>query len=225
MERYIRNEKMLSPAENQKLRTFRVAVVGCGGLGGYIIEMLARLGIGYLTLIDGDVFEPSNLNRQLLSNPENIGQPKAREAKQRVKEINPEITTVAVYEFLTEVNAEEILKGHDLICDALDNIKSRRIIEKAAEKLNTPMIFGAIAGWYAQVCTIMPGDRILERLYPAEMEKGAETHYGNPSFTPALAASIQVAEAIKVLLNKEGLLRNKVLSINLLNHEYQVIEL
>jgi molybdopterin/thiamine biosynthesis adenylyltransferase len=187
--------------------------------------MLARLGIGYLTVIDGDVFEPSNLNRQLLSNPENIGEPKAREAKLRVKDINPEITTVAVYEFLSDENAEEFLKGHDLIMDALDNIKSRRIIEKAAEKLNTPLIFGAIAGWYAQVCTIMPGDRILERLYPEGMEKGAETHYGNPSFTPALAASIQVAEAIKVLLNKGSLLRNKVLSINLLNHEYQIIEL
>lgn len=216
---------MLSQKENLHLRTLRVAVVGCGGLGGYIIEMLARLGIGYLTVIDGDVFEPSNLNRQILSKPENIGEPKAREAKLRVKEINPEITTVAVYEFLSDDNAKEFLNGHDLIMDALDNIESRRIIEKAAEKLNTPLIFGAIAGWYAQVCTIMPGDRVLERLYPEGMEKGAETHYGNPSFTPALAASIQVAEAIKVLLNKGSLLRNKVLSINLLNHEYQVVEL
>ncbi len=225
MERYIRNEKMLSPAENQKLRTFRVAVVGCGGLGGYLTEMLARLGIAHLTLIDGDVFQTSNLNRQLLSKPENIGQPKAREAKQRIKEVNPEVTTVAVYEFLTEKNAGEILKGHDLICDALDNIKSRLLLESTAEKLNIPLIFGAIAGWHAQVCTILPGDRVLERLYPDGLEKGAETHFGNPSFTPALAASIQVAEAVKVLLKKEGLLQNKILSINLLNHEYQVVDI
>lgn len=225
MERYIRNEKMLSPAENQKLRTFRVAVVGCGGLGGYIIEMLARLGIAHLTLIDGDVFQTSNLNRQLLSKPDNIGQRKAGAAKQRVLKINPEVRTEAIYDFLTHENAEEILKGHDLICDALDNIKTRMILETAAEKLNIPMIFGAIAGWHAQVCTIMPGDKVLERLYPEGMERGAETYYGNPSFTPALAASIQVAEAVKVLLNKGDLLRNKVLSINLLNHEYQVVEL
>ncbi len=225
MERYIRNEKMLSPAENQRLRTFRVAVVGCGGLGGYIIEMLARLGIGHLTLIDGDVFEPSNLNRQLLSTPEKLGQPKASEARLRVKEINPEVKTEAIYEFLNEENAERILAQHDLIFDALDNVKSRRIIEMAAEKLDIPMVFGAIAGWYAQVCTIMPGDRMIQKLYPEDVNKGAETHLGNPSFTPALAASIQVAEAIKVLLGKGPLLRNKVLSINLLDHEYQVIEL
>jgi len=225
MERYIRNEKMLSPAENQRLRTFRVAVVGCGGLGGYIIEMLARLGIGHLTLIDGDVFEPSNLNRQLLSTPEKLGQPKASEARLRVREVNPEVKAEAIYEFLTEENAGRILAGHDLICDALDNVQSRRIIEMAAEKLNIPMVFGAIAGWYAQVCTIMPGDRMIQKLYPEEVNKGAETHLGNPSFTPALAASIQVAEAIKVLLGKGNLLRNKVLSINLLDQEYQVIEL
>lgn len=225
MERYIRNEKMLSPAENQRLRTFRVAVVGCGGLGGYIIEMLARLGIGHLTLIDGDVFEPSNLNRQLLSTPEKLGQPKASEARLRVKEINPEVKTEAIYEFLNEENAERILAQHDLIFDALDNVKSRRIIEMAAEKLDIPMVFGAIAGWYAQVCTIMPGDRMIQKLYPEDVNKGAETQLGNPSFTPALAASIQVAEAIKVLLGKGPLLRNKVLSINLLDHEYQVIEL
>lgn len=225
MERYIRNEKMLNPAENKRLRTFRIAVVGCGGLGGYLIEMLARLGIGHLTLIDGDVFEPSNLNRQLLSTPENMGEPKAREAKRRVKEINPEINTEAIYEFLTKENADRILSGHDLICDALDNVKSRRIVEKAAETLNTPLVFGAIAGWYAQVCTIMPGDRMMEKLYPEDVNKGAESHLGNPSFTPALAASIQVAEAIKVLLNKGTLLRGKILSINLLDHEYQVIEI
>lgn len=225
MERYIRNERMLSPAENQRLRTFRVAVVGCGGLGGYIIEMLARLGIGQLTLIDGDVFEPSNLNRQLLSTPETLGQPKASEARLRVREINPDIKTEAIYEFITGENAQSILTGHDLICDALDNVKSRRIVEMAAEKLNIPLVFGAIAGWYAQVCTILPGDRMMEKLFPEEVIKGAETHLGNPSFTPALAASIQVAEAVKVLLGKGDLLRYKVLSINLLDHEYQVIEL
>jgi molybdopterin/thiamine biosynthesis adenylyltransferase len=132
---------------------------------------------------------------------------------------------MSISEFITEENAVSILAGHDLICDALDNVTSRRLIEKAAEQLNTPLVFGAIAGWYAQVCTIMPGDRMMEKIYPEETGKGAETQLGNPSFTPALAASIQVAEAIKVLLGKGQLLRHKVLSINLLDHEYQVIEL
>ncbi|HSV88649.1 MAG TPA: HesA/MoeB/ThiF family protein [Bacteroidales bacterium] len=225
MERYIRNEKMLSPAENQRLRTFKVAVVGCGGLGGYIIEMLTRLGIAHLTVIDGDVFQTSNLNRQLLSTPDTIGLSKAREAVKRAKEINPDVSVKPVMEFLSEINAEVILPGHDLICDALDNATARRMLEGFAEKFNIPLIFGAIAGWYAQVSTIMPGDRTISKLYPEELHRGEETHLGNPSFTPALAASIQVAEAVKVLLNKEGILRNKILSVNLLTHEYQLFDI
>ena len=225
MERYARNEKMLSPEENRRIRNYRAAVAGCGGLGGYIIEMLARLGIGHLTLIDGDVFEPSNLNRQIFSTPANLGEPKAREAKKRVREINPEIQTEAVYEFLNRENAQTILAGHDLIFDALDNVGSRRIIEHAAETLDIPMVFGAIAGWYAQICTILPGDRMVEKIFPDEVNKGAEIQLGNPSFSPALAASIQVAEGLKVLLGKGQLLRNKILMINLLEHKYEVVDL
>lgn len=222
-DRYIRNEKMLSPQENKSLAGFRIAVVGCGGLGGHIIEMLARLGIGYITAIDGDVFEESNLNRQLLSLPSNIGEPKALSAAERIMQVNPLVEVNPVYKFLTDENAEELLTGHDVIIDALDNISSRRMVERAAENLNTPMVFGAIAGWYAQVCTIFPGDRMLEKLYPEDINKGAETQLGNPSFTPALAASLQVAEALKVLLGKGTILRKKLLVISVLDHEYEVI--
>ncbi len=222
--RYIRNESMLSREENIRLRSFRVAVAGCGGLGGYIIEMLARLGIGHLTLIDGDVFEESNLNRQLLSLPQNIGQSKAVAAAKRVNAINPGVVAEPVTRFLTETNAASLLSGHDVICDALDNISARFVVEKAAAQLNTPMVFGAIAGWRAHIGTIMPGAQLLKKIFPEGVDKGAETQQGNPSFTPALAASLQVAETLKVLLNKEGTLTNKLLMINTLHHDYQVID-
>lgn len=225
MERYIRNENMLSPDENLQLRDFRVAVVGCGGLGGHILEMLARLGIGHITAIDGDVFEASNLNRQLLSRPDNLGQPKAPEARKHIERINPDVKVTVRHLRLIPENAVEILKGHDIICDALDNVSSRRTLQQAAEALSIPMVFAAIAGWYAQVTTIMPGDRTLDKLFPEGVEKGMETQLGNPSFTPALAASIQVAEALKVLLKKEGILQNKLLTINLLDQTYEVIDL
>lgn len=225
MGRYIRNENMLSPEENRELRRFRVAVVGCGGLGGHILEMLARLGIGHITAIDGDVFEESNLNRQLLSRPDNLGQPKALEAKMHIETINPDVEVTARHILLDAENAVEILGGHDLVCDALDNVSSRKILQQAAEDLSIPMVFAAIAGWHAQVCTIMPGDRTLDRLFPEGAEKGMETSLGNPSFTPALAASIQVAEVLKVLLKKGGILQNKILAINLLDQAYEVIDL
>ncbi len=224
-DRYNRNQKMLSPDENKRLRSFRVAVVGCGGLGGYIIEMLARLGIGHLTLIDGDVFEVSNLNRQLFSTPDNLGQSKSAVAKERVQLINPDIRVKAQQTMLSEENARALLQDHDLVCDALDNIGSRRVVEKCASELEIPMVFGAIAGWYAQIGSIMPGETLLDKIYPEDINKGAETHLGNPSFTPALAASIQVAEVVKILLGKEGVLKNRLLVINTLEHEYQIIDL
>ena len=222
--RYIRNANMLSPKENLSLRNFKVVVVGCGGLGGHIIEMLARMGIGQITAIDGDVFEPHNLNRQLFSLPSNIGKPKAPEAKKRIETVNADVRITAKQVMLDEDNAEELLVGHDLVCDALDNIRTRKLVAKTAAKLNMPMVFGAIAGWYAQVGTIMPGDNLLDKIYPEGINKGAETHLGNPSFTPALAASLQVAETIKVLLKKKGILKNKLLVADTLDHHYEVID-
>ncbi len=222
-DRYIRNEQMLSHEENLRLRSFRVAVVGCGGLGGHIIEMLARMGIGHITAIDGDVFEPHNLNRQLLSLPSNLGMSKAGEAQKRIALVNPDVQVVPVAQMLDESNAGALLHGHDIVCDALDNVTTRKIVAKAASMLNIPMVFAAIAGWYAQVGTIMPGDDLLEKIYPEGINKGAETHLGNPAFTPALAASLQLAETIKVLLGKQGVLKNKLLVLDTLEHHYEVI--
>ena len=154
--RYLRNMKALSEEDMKKLYNSKVCVVGCGGLGGYIIEMLARIGVGHITAIDGDVFDETNLNRQLLSNTENIGFNKAEEAKKRMKLVNPHVTINAIITMLDESNAVDLLKGHDVVVDALDNIKSRKLIQKYSSKLNIPMVHGAIAGFYGQVTTIYP---------------------------------------------------------------------
>lgn len=225
MKRYSRNMKMLSKEENERLAGFRVCVVGCGGLGGYIIEMLGRLGIGNITAVDGDVFDETNLNRQVLCDSETLGQSKALIAKKRMGLVNPLVKVTAVTEKITEENAEKILSSHDLIVDAIDEIETRFLLQNTASKLNIPMVHGAIAGWYGQVSTILPGDRALDKIYPTRNVKGLENELGNPSFTPALIASIQVSEALKVLLNKGNLLRNKLLYIDLLEHDYMVIEL
>lgn len=216
---------MLSKDENERLGDFRISVIGCGGLGGYIIEMLGRLGIGNITAVDGDVFDETNLNRQLLSNSDTLGQYKALIAEKRMKLVNPLIKFTSVTEKITEVNAEKILSGHDLVIDAIDKIETRFLLQSTASKLNIPMIHGAIAGWYGQVSTIFPGDNTLEKIYPTRDAKGLESELGNPSFTPALVASIEVAEALKVLLNRGDLLRNKLLYIDLLEHDYMVMEL
>lgn len=225
MKRYIKNMNTLTFEENEKLKTFKVCVVGCGGLGGYIIEMLGRLGIGKLTVIDYDCFDETNLNRQLLSKVDTLGHNKALESKKRMENINPYIQVTAIQEKLTKNNGEDYLKGHDVIVDAVDSISTRLLIQTITSKLDIPMVHGAIAGWYGQVSTIFPGDDTLNCIYRNRSAKGIERDLGNPSFSPALVASIQVSEIIKVLIKRGELLRNKLLSIDLLEHEYTVIPL
>lgn len=225
MKRYSRNMKMLSKEENERLSRFKVCVVGCGGLGGYIIEMLGRLGIGNITTVDGDIFDETNLNRQLLSDIETLGDSKALTARKRMEIVNPLVKVTAITEKITKENAENILSDHDLLIDAIDKIETRFLLQNTAEKLNIPMVHGAIAGWYGQVSTIFPGDKTLKKIYPKKDAKGLESELGNPSFTPALVASIEVAEALKILLGRGDLLRNKLLYIDLLEHDYIVMEL
>lgn len=224
--RYLRNMKTLSENDMDKLSKSKVCVVGCGGLGGYIIEMLARIGVGHITAIDGDVFDETNLNRQLLSNINNIGFNKAHEAKKRIEIVNPDVVINSVDVMIDDSNAHILLKGHDVIVDALDNISTRKILQKYSAELKIPVVHGAIAGFFGQVTTIYPGDNTLDLLYSGDVNfnKGVEKELGNPAFTPALVASIEVAEVIKVLLNKGKPLRKKVLFIDLLNNNFDVLD-
>jgi len=224
LDRYLRNVTTLSVEENESLKECKVCVIGCGGLGGYIIEMLGRLGVGYITAVDGDAFEESNLNRQILSDTVSLGNKKAIAAKERMEKVNPLIEVTAVTKRLTSSNGRDILYGADVVVDALDNIETRLALETLCEELGIPLVHGAIAGWYGQVTTILPGDRTLSRFYAGKKLIGEEKRYGNPSFTPALVASIQVSEVVKLLIGRREILKNKILHIDLLRHEYEVVE-
>ncbi|MBF7096963.1 HesA/MoeB/ThiF family protein [Alkalibacter mobilis] len=225
--RYARNIGTFTEAEMEALLSKKIGIVGCGGLGGYLIEIMARLGVSEMIVADKDVFDESNLNRQLLSDEKSLGLPKAEKAKNRVAEIN---SNIKVNHYVGEVNLKnglEIFKGVDLILDGVDSIKARFVLQELAEKLDVPMIHGAIAGWYGQVTTVFPGDRTLDLIYPSDVPdvKGIETGLGNPSFTPALVASIQCSEAAKVLAGKGELLRKELLYIDTLNQEFEKIQL
>jgi len=223
--RYDRNIAALSPEENERLRGFKACVVGCGGLGGYVIEHLGRLGVLQITAVDGDVFEENNLNRQLLSDESVLGSSKAEAAVKRMRAVNSEVRVTAVCEFLTEENSEKILAEHDIIIDALDNIKTRCIIEKEAQKLKIPLIHGAIAGWYGQVSVSMPGFPVFDKIYDGAADSGMEKSLGNLPFTAAAVASIQAAEAVKVLLGRSGALSGKMLIMDLASNDYEIFEL
>ena len=197
--RYVRNLPALTEEECLLLRKKRVLVVGCGGLGGHILDQLARIGIGSLRVVDGDVFEETNLNRQLLSSVPLLGVCKAKAAAEHVTRVNPEITVEAVEAFLTEENAAELVEGCDMVLDALDNIPSRKILASACENAGIPYVYGAIQGWVAQAALSMPGDQLMEVLYPEEIEISDKSVL---SFTPALCASLQTSLGVKFLVGK-----------------------
>ena len=214
-ERYIKSLGALSPEEIASLAEKRVFIAGCGGLGGYNLEMLARLGILNITIADGDVFSESNLNRQILSTEKNLGSDKVEAAVNRIREINSKVKLTAHKAYIGEDNAYKILNGHDLIIDALDNVPSRLLVERAAEKLDIPLVHGAIHGWLAQVAVIMPGDRTLEKLYGSARPQPPSV----PSFTPALCASLQVSEAVKLLCGRNNLQKGMILVFDLHNNK------
>lgn len=163
--RYSRNMTTISRQEQELLKEKSVCVVGCGGLGGGVIEALARMGVGHMTLVDGDCFDVTNLNRQVFSNEKNIGCSKACEAARQIEEINSEIDIKARDVMLDGDNAASLVKDHDVVVDALDNISARRILEEACEEEGIPLVHGAIAGWTGQVAVITPGCRLMENLY------------------------------------------------------------
>ena len=217
--RYVRNIPALTEAECEILKRKRVLVVGCGGLGGHIIDQLARIGIGSLRVVDGDVFEPSNLNRQLLSNVHLLGVNKAKVAADHVARVNPDVVAEAVQAFLTEDNAAQLLCDCDIVMDALDNIATRKVLAAACEQANIPYVYGAIQGWVAQAAISMPEDRLIDTLYPEEIEIKDKSVL---SFTPALCASMQTALCINLLIGR-SVETGTIYYFDLLNQEFETI--
>jgi molybdopterin/thiamine biosynthesis adenylyltransferase len=228
-ERYLRNLNILSPSDQVRLLQSRVCVVGLGGLGGTVTETLVRLGIGALTVVDGDCFDESNLNRQLLSSEHNLSQTKTASAVERILTINSATYVQDYNQLMGPDNVTHLLEQADIAVDCLDNIQARFVLEKGAQKAGIPMVSAAVAGFSGQVLTIFPHDRGLEQVYgpPAthSADKGAETTLGNLGCTVSLVASLECAEVVKILLEKETNLRNQLLIIDLSDYTFEKIQL
>lgn len=224
--RYQRNRQTISSASQLALLHSTVAVIGCGGLGGYVIEELARLGVGRIVAIDPDVFEEHNLNRQILATLSNLGMPKVTAAERRVGEINLAVSLVPLQTALSAGNGRELLGGATVVVDALDNIATRLDLVGVCRDLDIPLVHGAIAGWYGQVATQRRGEDISPYLFSAsEGAKGVETRLGNPAFTPAIVASLQVAEVCKLIIGQGETASGRMLVFNLLDLEFEEIRL
>ena len=220
-ERYIRNLGPLTEEECLLLRQRRVFLAGCGGLGGYLLEHLLRAGVGAITVCDGDTIVPSNLNRQLLADMESLGRSKTEAACARAALVNPEAAVEARPVFLTADNALGLIAGHDLALDALDSPAARRILASACRQAGIPLVHGAIRGWYAQAAVILPDSGMMEQLYPADAP--AAPDQGSLSPTVGLCAAIQAGEAVKLLCGRPSPLAGRLLWVDLVEQEYQVV--
>lgn len=240
-QRYSRNIGTITEEEQTRLGAASVCIIGCGGLGGYIAENLARIGVGRLTLVDGDVFSVTNLNRQRFSREDNLGKAKVDEAKKAIAQINSEVVVTTFNGNLTEENAQEIIGDADLVMDALDSIEARLILEDACAECGKYLVHGAINSWFGQLALVPPGSGMLHALYTpysagkteaaeaSEMaeaaDKAEEPTSSNPPFTPAIIAGMQAAEAVKFLIGRPSELNGKMLFVDLLDHGFDVLEI
>lgn len=227
-ERYDRNFNTLSRADQDRLARSHVAILGLGGLGGGVCEMLARTGVGNLTLIDGDVFDPTNLNRQLMSREDLIGKPKAMAAADRVHRINSEVRVFPKTVYGDTDSLPGLIQDADLVVDCLDTIDARFLLQDAARDSGIPVVSGAIAGVSGQVTVFFPEDKGYELIYGPRDEgkkRGIETRTGNISFCALTVAALQASESIKVLLKRGDILRNRLLILDLWSNSFEVMDL
>ena len=202
----------------EKLRKAKVCVVGVGGIGNPVVTQLTAMGIGKLKIVDRDIIEISNLHRQHLYTEEDIGKVKVEAAKARLEQINSSVQIEALPNSVTKYTAENIVKGFDIVVDALDSIDARYALNDACIKLNIPLIYAGALGMLGSICTIIPNKTACLRcIFPALAEDDmptCSTEGVHPSIL-YLVGGIQVSEVVKIVLGERPTLENKLLYIDL----------
>lgn len=217
--RYLRNNPSISLDEQIILAESQIAVVGSGGIGGHVIMLLTRLGIGTLLVFDPDTFDETNLNRQSLCRSDTLGAFKAEEAARQCVMINPAVEVRAHVLAITSPSQNHYFSNTDVIVDALDNAKDRLFLSSLARDLNIPMVHGAVAGFEGRVMTIAPGSTCIETLYHDEKtdssQPSAEILLGTPALAPALIATFQAMAILNILLKRSPIPDNSFLHFDM----------
>lgn len=222
-ERYNRNIliKQVGEVGQKKLFNSKILVCGAGGLGSTVIVNLASLGIGTIGIIDNDVLELSNLNRQYIHKFENIGKMKVEGAKNWIKEFNPEITVKTYPIRLLENNYQEIINDYDLIIDCFDSYNSKFLLNKIAITTGKTLIHGGVSEFSGQVTTIKPhASACLNCLLP-EIDHYVIKGVLSPAVTTI--ASIQAMEVAKIVLNIGETLENRLLCFDGLTMQFKIL--
>lgn len=207
----------------KKLSKAKILVCGAGGLGSTVLANLASVGVGTIGIIDNDILELSNLNRQYIHKFENIGKVKVESAKQWINEFNPEIKVNTYQTRLDEDNYENIVKDYDFIIDCFDSFESKFLLNKIAVCTGKILIHGGVTEFFGQVTVIIPGKTAcLSCILP---QQDGPVVKGVISPTVTTIASIEAMEAVKLILNIGENLENKLLSYNGLKMQFKTINL
>jgi adenylyltransferase/sulfurtransferase len=223
MQRYQRQIMIqgFGEAGQEKLKKARVLIAGVGGLGSPAALYLAAAGIGHIRIVDSDIVDISNLNRQVLHWTRDIGKLKVGSAKEKLATLNPNIEIEAVQSTITDNNIDQLVSGCDAILDAVDNLATRYVLNQAALKHNIALFHGAVAGFEGRAMTVVPGrSACLMCLY-----RGVDIKVKTPVIgtSPAVIAGIQATEVIKYLTGQGDLLINRFLVYDGLNMRFAEI--
>lgn len=221
--RYLRNFRELTFGDQERLLSSRAGLAGLGGLGGHLLESLVRMGVGTMMVADGDRFEESNLNRQLLSERETLGMAKTEAARRRAAAVNPAVEIQAMSLTLDRQGLRTFFRGADVLFDGLGGVAVKKLLLECARDMGIPVVSAAVAGWSCIVTTVLPGQSAPPDLFGSG--GGAELSLGCLAPAIAVAAAVQCSEGVRLLCGRDPALAGKLLAVDLSRGSFEVFEL
>ena len=222
--------KNIGPKGQKKILSYKVLIVGVGGLGCPAAESLVRAGIGTIGLIDDDIVNLSNIHRQSLFNSKDVKKLKVKVAAKKLKEINP-FTKIKIYKSrINEKNIKNIIKNYELIIDGTDNFKTKFLINDYCIKLRKKLITGAISKFEGHIFTFNFNDKKTASLKDFYQEKEISDDIFNCEFegvvgtTASVVGAAQANEALKMIMEIGQNLKNQILIIDLLNLNFRKVK-
>jgi adenylyltransferase/sulfurtransferase len=211
-ERFLRQIPLIGEEGQERLARAKICIAGAGGLGSTIATYLAAAGVGSFRIIDNDIIEESNLNRQILYRIGDCGERKVDIATRAIRDLNPDATVEPVCSFIDAMTVNHLLTGADLVLDGMDNYPARYHLNRACLNLRIPYLHGAVNGFYGQATSVIPGETACLRcIIPRPPDKGKVPIIG---VTCGVIGSIQATEAIKHITGSHAALAGRLLIWN-----------
>lgn len=230
VERYSRHLIMdqVGPVGQRKITQGKVLVIGAGGLGSPLLAYLAAAGVGTIGIVDFDIVDLSNLQRQIIHGTSDIGRPKVESAADRITEMNPNVVVVKHQEPITSENALEIIGQYDIVVNGADNFATRYLVNDASFMLSKPLVDGSIFLFEGQITTFLPGLGCYRCLYPSPPPPGMVpscAEAGVLGALPGTVGAIQATEVLKLLLEVGEPLKNRLLLYDALAMEFRTVKI